>query len=595
MATFPISGPGLSYSGNSLYINTANTITIVNSKVQLVNDQGSPGANKYYGTNSVGTKGYYEISVSGLATTNSLTATGAIFVNRTNSLGGNLTASGVRICNLINSASGVLSSQIKSLIEATGFLNNKNVIIPEIVDGENSSITLSLVNSLDVDNQPAIQAAFDANFSIVNLPAGDYGIKNPISIPHGVYLRGAGEGLTRLHSYDCLTIKAWGTWPNDLFSPIRISDISFFGGPLTPGFISISEIYRCSVRNCTFWDAINGFGVELRNRKYWTEGTFIDSCHFRDCKDSVITVVDDPLIDGIRSFAETRIFNCSCVMIQSNCTFLNVGPNSYLYAGRIECKLNLAPNNGNDKQCIIKVGEAAAVLDVDWSVKAELQGNFPFWRFYLDYNSGVNGIGEVVIMPHSSMSRSLNAANPYDFIQLGSTFYISPNGRMCSGTGVSINSQPSWLGAGQPVFAQFDVFSDINNLAALYLTDGVFEITARYAGLGRSNSVTLRVSTNKDANDSASSSDVKIVTIQSSYGKNVFNAIKLRFSQVNQCPYLFFDMINTVPNGVLSLVVELKSFSSGDEKIITDFTCRSPLVFFPTAPVMGAMVVVAHS
>lgn len=54
-----VAGQGLVFSGATLNVNVANSIVITGDRLQLVGDQGSPGASYYYGTNALGVKGWY--------------------------------------------------------------------------------------------------------------------------------------------------------------------------------------------------------------------------------------------------------------------------------------------------------------------------------------------------------------------------------------------------------------------------------------------------------------------------------------------------------------------------------------------------------
>jgi hypothetical protein len=63
-------GNGLSGGGNittsrTFTVNTANSVTIANDNVQLLNDAASPGNEYYYGTNGSGVKGWYALSSAG--------------------------------------------------------------------------------------------------------------------------------------------------------------------------------------------------------------------------------------------------------------------------------------------------------------------------------------------------------------------------------------------------------------------------------------------------------------------------------------------------------------------------------------------------
>jgi hypothetical protein len=74
-------GNGLSGGGNittsrTFTVNTANSVTIANDNVQLLNDAASPGNEYYYGTNGSGVKGWYALS-SEVDAENGLTKTGS--------------------------------------------------------------------------------------------------------------------------------------------------------------------------------------------------------------------------------------------------------------------------------------------------------------------------------------------------------------------------------------------------------------------------------------------------------------------------------------------------------------------------------------
>lgn len=111
-------GQGLVFSGVSLNVNAANSVEINSNKVQLAGDAGAPGNNYYYGTNSVGVKGFYLLTGAGGgggtggATSDQLTQTGVLLGARINTTNSNLEATGTTLYNFSVETSGVLSDRL---------------------------------------------------------------------------------------------------------------------------------------------------------------------------------------------------------------------------------------------------------------------------------------------------------------------------------------------------------------------------------------------------------------------------------------------------------------------------------------------------
>lgn len=89
-----IAGQGLVFSGAVLNVNVANSLIISGDAIRLVNDQGSPGASRYYGTDVAGNKGWHILTgaggggSTGDVTSAQLTATGQVLGAKIDSLSG---------------------------------------------------------------------------------------------------------------------------------------------------------------------------------------------------------------------------------------------------------------------------------------------------------------------------------------------------------------------------------------------------------------------------------------------------------------------------------------------------------------------------
>lgn len=556
-----------------------------------VNVQKESGTNRISGNLTFGT-GRTQLFEAGSI----LTGNGTVNMNPTGGTWnlGNVTVNGLPGGGTVTAVTVTTANGVSATVANQGstpaFTFTLGNITPTTVNGlvvstgSGAVVVAGLVNDWNgttgTDNQPVIQAAFDAGAKRVVIPAGRYKISNPIAVPPGATLTGTGDNVTEIAAPTAIiavTMRSAGG--GDLLKGGEISRIKFSGTSSTVGFVSVSDIYRVTVQDCTFQGATTGKAIELRNINQWTEGARLINNQIRDVRTHYKFTIDTPGTVENRSFAETVIRDGSSVLTGINDRILLVDGYANIYASTLEVKSNVDINPATTptttKAALVELGDAAVIVDTHWKFYQELQQDRNFNRFVLGYNSIVNGFGEFVIDPATTMSQALDAANTYDFTRTSSTLYISPAGQLTTGNGGV--DFPARLGAGQAVFAQLNQVSNGTNPVA-FISNAAVELNLRYVGAGRYHSMTLLI----DAKGGGSTPTVNVLSNHYE-GTPVFdpaNLPSISLSTIYNSAFLYATYINTVSDGVVTLTGTIKSFveSAGSSN---EYGPAKPLILFP--------------
>lgn len=450
------------------------------------------------------------------------------------------------------------------------------------------------------ENSTAIMEAFgESNF--VWIPEGDFEIASTIAIPPGGALIGLGDKYSHLHYTGtgvAITLYAESVDFSDGLFGGKIQNLLITGTSAAAGAISISDVYRVAVDTCTIREFTGGFGIELRNREFWTEGAMLTFCQIRKTLHAFKITIDDTGDPTHLSFAETTIFRCSVVLDTGTLSrVITANAFAYLYAYSISIKVNIELDPSTvpttDKAALIELGSGASMIDGHLDLYSEITLDRPFWRFKLADNAALNGFGTAIIKLPPSMTRNVNGTNYLDSVGEDAILYMGPNSEMIPATG--IDSENARIGSGLPVYLQREVAAD-TNLAAIYFASGTFEVNLLYTGTGRQQSMTLLISTNKDADDAAASNTIDIVSNQVFAGAEVFpeeSVPYFSFSTVNGNAFLFLPMENTVAGGILGVTVTMKTLlpSAGT----SDFGVRRPFLIFPDMTGISLTSVIARA
>ncbi len=435
-------------------------------------------------------------------------------------------------------------------------------------------ITNPSPTALSIDCTPVINAAIAAGERVIDFPAGDHYFFGPILAPDQLVWRGQSNGATRwfyMGKGVMFTGKLVGP---DMTRMITIERGELIGNPEADGAICLCQIYRCELR-CIIrnFNKVGAFAIRVWNQKLWTEGVMA-TVQVRNCWRALKFAIDDWTVVGTRSFAETTFTKCSCVLEAPGQAVIELCPGGYVYAFQMEWKVNHEVRTGRigiDPKCaLVKVGNSAAFIDGHWNMYCEQSGDFPYYRFDLDYHAHVNGTGKVEICSTSQMSQSIDAEHPWDRRAPKSLLYAGPAGQMCAGTGDAAPVAPCLLGAGQAVFLQKSAVD--GKMALLYLAYGAAEVAVHYEDSGRKHDLVFMVSADGTCMLTGSVTKGLPVTTptvsRSASGGIYFNVV----------------LAKTKPGAIVSLVATLKTHIS-DAGPVSDFGPWKPMELFPVMPV----------
>lgn len=132
--------------------------------------------------------------------------------------------------------------------------------------------------------QSAIDAASGAGGGTVLLGRGTYATNATITIPHKIQLLGLGSSATAI-SYSGTGIAVQhspATEAYDTRAGIRDLQIIGTSGAGATG-LEVSDTFGFGIERVVVRDFTAGCGVRLHNKLRWTEGTYVEDLHIRNC------------------------------------------------------------------------------------------------------------------------------------------------------------------------------------------------------------------------------------------------------------------------------------------------------------------------